>query len=318
LLQDADLVILNGLPEYSNGLINQLTEFVSKGGNLFFFPTGNISTPGNYEFLKSFQAGQFISLNKEKIKVSSIKQQDNLFKDAIEKVPENADLPVVNQHFQIKYAVNSGITPLVVMLNGDDFLVKKKIGNGQLYILTAPFGNEYSNLSSHALFIPIMYGTTFSNKKSSKLFYTIGNDNNLTTNIPSANSVETPFSIKKLGSDFSFIPKQQFISGYLNIDIYNNIVEDGIYSLNLNDSIYALYGFNYNRQESKMEFYSEDEINLEMETLGVENYEVIKNNVSNPVELKDLLQKESDLWKLFVILALLMMLAEIVTLRFWK
>ena len=67
-------------------------------------------------------------------------------------MPENADLPVANQHYQLKYPVNSGITPLAVLLNGDDFLVKKKVGNGQLYLLTAPFGNEYSNFSSHPTF----------------------------------------------------------------------------------------------------------------------------------------------------------------------
>lgn len=318
LLQDADMVILNGLPEFSNGLINQLSGFVRNGGNLFFFPDVNVSSAGNNEFLKSFQAGEFVSYSDEKVRVSSIRKQDELFKDAIEKVPENADFPIAFQHYKIKYPVNSGITPLVVLLNGDDFLVKKKIGNGQLYILTTPFGDNYSNLSSHALFVPIMYGATFSNKKSSKLFYTIGVDNNLTTNIPSVNSVESPFIMSNVESDFSFIPKQQFISGYLNIDVYNNIFEDGIYSLNLNDSVYALYGFNYNRQESQMEFYSEKEMINELEAMGIDNYKIVNNDISNQVVLTDLLQKESDLWKLFIILALLMVLAEILVLRFWK
>ncbi|HEY9115748.1 MAG TPA: BatA domain-containing protein [Bacteroidales bacterium] len=317
-MQDADLVILNGVPVFSNGLLKQLADYTSNGGNLFFFPDGNIASTGNNDFLSGFQAGEFIASNNNKVKVSRINQQDELFKDAIEKIPENADLPVVNQHFQLKYPVNSGITPLVVLLNGDDFLVKKKAGNGQLYILTVPFGREFSNFSSHPLFIPVMYGATFSNKSAATLFYTIGKDNNLNTNISSANSIETPFSIKKINSDYTFIPEQQFISGKLHVAFYDNIAEDGIYSLSLSDSIYALYGFNYNRQESEMDFYSEEEIELEMVSLGMENFKIIDSNSSAEIVMTDLLGKESNLWKLFIILALLMLLAETLTLRYWK
>lgn len=316
-MQKADLVILNGLPEFSNGFINQLTEYVSNGGNLLFFPDDNIASSGNNTFLNSFGAGKFILLNQEKVKVSRINQQDGLFKDAIEKIPENADLPVVNKHFQFEYPVNSGITPLAVLLNGDAFLVKKSVGNGQLYVFTAPFGKEFSNLNTHPIFVPIMYGTTFSNKSTSRLSYTIETDNNLNTFIASDNSVETPFYVKKTNSDYSFIPEQQFISGYLNIDVYNNITEDGIYSLSLNDSVYVIYGFNYNRQESKMDFYSEKEIESEMVSLGVENYKIVNTATSDGLGVS-LLQKESDLWKLFIILALLMLLAEVLVLRFWK
>ena len=32
--------------------------------------------------------------------------------------------------------------------------------------------------------------------------------------------------------------------------------------------------FNFNRLESKMDFYSEDEINTEMAALGVENFKI--------------------------------------------
>lgn len=317
-IQEADLVILNGLPEFSNGLINQLTEFVENGGNLLFFPDESMASVGNNNFLNNFRAGEFALLNQEKVKVSRINQEDALFKDAIEKIPENADFPVVNQHFQLVSPVNSGITPLVVLLNGDAFLVKKNVGNGQLYVFTAPFGKKYSNLSSHPLFVPIMFGATFSNKSASRFFYTIETDNNLNTFITSANSVETPFYVKKTTSDFSFIPEQQFISGYLNIDVYNNITEDGIYSLSLNDSVYAMYGFNYNRQESKMDFYTESEIESEMAALGVENYKIVNTGSNNELGFTGLLQKESDLWKLFIILALLMLLAEVIVLRFWK
>jgi hypothetical protein len=318
LLQKSDLVILNGLPEYSTGLLNQLTEFTNSGGNLLFFPCENITLNGSNELLKNFQAGEFISLNKDKTKVSKIKPEDELFREAIEKIPENPDFPVVYQHFILKYPTNSGIMPLVFLLNGNDFLVRKNVGNGKLYLFSAPFGKEYSNLSAHPLFIPIMYGATISNKTEGKLFYTIGLDNNLNTNISSASSGETPFSINNSSSGYSFIPEQQFISGRLNIDLYDNIPEAGIYSLKLNDSLFASYGFNYNRAESKMEFYSDEEIEKEMNDLGVKNYKIVDSENTNAVDFKDMLHKESDLWKLFVILALLMLLAEIIVLRYWK
>jgi len=66
-----------------------------------------------------------------------------------------------------------------------------------------------------------------------------------------------------------------------------------------------------------MDFYSEKEIESEMVSLGVVNYKIVNTATSDGLGVS-LHQKESDLWKLFIILALLMLLAEVLVLRFWK
>ncbi len=313
-----NLIILNSIPQISSGLASQVSSYLSQGGSVFFIPDDRDDFEDENEAIRSLNAGRIASLDTNQSRVVRIKLQHELFREAITKIPENANLPVVHKHFRYRYNVASGVEGLVSLLNGDDFLLKKTTGQGQFYMLSVPLMEVYSNLASHPLFIPIMYGVALSGNATNKLFNTVGDDKLVDADIPSASMQESPFSIARLNGDYSFIPEQQFINGKLEMNMHDGIVSDGFYNLMLNDSVWQVYAFNYNRDESKMEFLSASELDEELSNTSLKNYRLINTSISGFSEVINALQKESELWKLFIIFALLMLLAEVLVLRFWK
>jgi hypothetical protein len=318
-LKTFKLIILHSLPSYSSGLLTQLRTYVEQGGNILFIPQEEADLTEENKFLQSFQAGRIANIDTTKTRVVGIKQTHELFRESISNIPENADLPTVNLHYRFSYPITSGLESLVNLLNGDDFLLKKKMGKGVIFLLSVPLGKSYTNFSTQALFVPVMYGAATSGGTLPRLFYTLNKDEILTTDISSIPSGESPFSLQKTSSDYSFIPEQQSANGALRLLLRNdNIKTDGFYNLRLNDSIWRVFAFNFDRNESQTEYYSSEEINEKLRSCGLANFQVLKASNNTQTNVINSLQKASKFWMLFIIFALFMLLAEVLVLRFWK
>ena len=79
-----------------------------------------------------------------------------------------------------------------------------------------------------------------------------------------------------------------------------------------------VFAFNFNRNESRLDFYTADELIEQIESEALTHVKVLSTANPNYLELLNTVHKESRLWKLFIIFALLMLLSEILVLRFWK
>lgn len=318
LLNDYSLIVLNALPVISSGLANQLAGYMEKGGTVLFVPNPDADLTDENNFLKTLKAGRIIAQDTGSTRVVGIKTNHELFRDVVTRVPENADLPVVSGYFKYGYSISSGLVSLVSLLDGSDFLLTKKIGDGRLFLLGVPLKKEFSNFTSHALFVPIMYGIATQQDVIKRMAYTIGSDRNPETDFTTPVLSESPFILKSSVSDYSFIPGQKVVSGKLVLDVHDGIATSGFYNLMLSDSVYQVFGYNFNRDESKMEFYGTDELNDLLAETGLKNYAVLENTQKAYAEVIGSIQKESEIWKLFIIFALLLLLAELLILRFWK
>ena len=129
-------------------------------------------------FLNEMNAGKIVRLDTTETRVTRLKLSNNLFSQSITNVPQNADLPVVRQHYIFKFPSKSGVETLVSLLSGDDFLSKKNIGSGQLYLLSIGLNESYGNFASHLLFIPVIHGIASKGSIVQNLFDTLGRDHN--------------------------------------------------------------------------------------------------------------------------------------------
>lgn len=316
--RDFDLIILNGLPSLSTGLISQIKDHVLAGKNVFFIPDKNADKDEINLFLNTMEAGRVTAFDTTKTRVIRINQESELFRDAVSNIPENADFPIVYEHFKYQYPISSELESLITLLNGDDFLLKKNMGNGIFYMLASPLEIESGTFISNALFVPVMYNAAVQGKSMTRLFYIIGEDNLLEINHTNKRSVEKTFTIIQQNSEFSLIPEQKISSGKLTMDLHSGIQDAGFYQLTLNDTVYHNFAFNYNRNESQMDFLDNESLQSLLDDSDLMHFEILSNADNNISTLIKSLQKENDLWKLFIILALLMLLAEVLILRFWK
>ncbi len=313
------LIILNSISEISSGLISQLKSYVDKGGNLMILPPEDGDLKSLNTLLKQFDAGSINGPSDIETRVKGIKLNNSIFSNAIENIPENADLPVIFKKYNLNNNYTNQLETIISILNGESFLVKKEFGNGIVNIITVPISPDFSNLASHPLFIPLMYGIAIDGKGFQTLFYTIGDDKEIIVNFPNGNSdnQDLVFDFKKANEGQSYIPIQQFRGNDLIITLPENMEEAGIYQLSKLGSLETNIALNYNRQESIMEFYSDRSLEEELEQSNLKNYQIIKLQSGSQQEIINSMQNESRLWLVFIIFALSFLLTEIIVLRFW-
>jgi hypothetical protein len=314
-----NLIILNNLPVISSGLIGQLQKFTEAGGNLMLIPDEDEDVGEENSLLSAFGSGSIQKLDPRESRVSGIKKEAPLFRESVHEVPENADLPIVFSHYQYRYHIKSGVESLVSLLNGDDFLAIKKTGNGRFYMLAVPLNKSYSNFTSHPLFVPVMYGAAIKGDANATLFYTIGNDEKIHLNdLNELPENDQTFRIKEYDEEYTFIPEQQIVNNSLMLDMHGGIETDGFYELIRDENPEYVFAFNYNRSESQLDFYTEEELREQIESEGLNRIQVLSAGHSGYLEMLNTVEKKSQIWKLFIIFALLMLLAETLVLRFWK
>lgn len=312
------LIILDGLPEVTSGFADALLKFVKQGGNLLFAPPKDMDIADANKFLKLWNAGSFAQADTTRTRIKGIKINDPVFKAGLDKVPENADLPAVNLHYPLRHKTLTASVTLLALLNGDDFLIRKKTGSGSMYLLTGPIDKKTTDFVFNPLFASVMYGIAITTDKKGSLFYYINDAAQITAPVSTAANGHNTITLKRQGDNYSFIPGQQQQGGKTVLQLYNGITKSGIYQAVINDTTKYLLAFNYNRSESDMRFYNSKKLDSLLNKSPIKHFTVLNGEINNVKEVINQQQKGTRFWKLFIIFAALLLLAEVLILRWWK
>jgi hypothetical protein len=131
-------------------------------------------------------------------------------------------------------------------------------------------------------------------------------------------SSEQPVKLSAADGSFEIIPEQQQVEGKISIVAGTQIQKAGNYRLMQGDSVLSWISFNYPRSESSLQFEDSESLKAKLDQAGWNSAAIIDGNVK---EIKPEILQASEgksLWKLFVILALIFLLAEILLIRFLK
>jgi hypothetical protein len=311
------LVLLDGLKYINSGFASEMIRFIEQGGNLFFIPSTSMDLQSINQFLGKFDGIRLMPLDTLSTEISYVKKEHWLFKKSIKKLPEHVELPKVKAHYPIKYSYRSGVESLLALRDGDDFLVSKKFGKGSLYILTAPLNDKITDWMYHPLFVPVMYGATLGFNENDRLFYFIGKDEKIKAPVALING-DGVVTLYQKGSDYSFIPAQRQSDAGVWLFLNDEVRDAGFYDGYEGDNFRFAMAFNYNRAESEMKFYNENELDSLLQKSRIKHFSVLAGEINNVAKVINLQTKGSQLWKLFIILALLLLLAESLVLRRWK
>jgi hypothetical protein len=322
-LMDYNLVILNELNELSSGLIQELTSYLENNGTILVIPSAKEDMTSYRDFLSSAGLNYYTGFMTEETRVSALDLNNPVFTDVFEKTAggdrtlDNTDLPVVKAYYEISRQLRTSQMVVMSMLNGKAFLTRESAGNGQVYLLAVPLGEQFSNFSRHAVFVPALYRIALLSAASDPLYYIIGRDNKIelsNTFIDGDNTLR----IASASGDFEFIPGQQNLNKKLNLRIYNQIQKAGHYKLLKNNETMKGLSFNYNRKESVMKFAGKSDLQDLIGRYSLTDTRIIED-MGKPLSeaIKDMNQG-TRLWKLFIILALVFLAIEILLLRIWN
>jgi hypothetical protein len=322
-LPQFDLIILNELPSISTGLAEEIKRYTSNGGTILMLPAVNPDLVSYNQFLASLNAPSYQALDTANTRVVKLSEESYLFRDVFERqqgkqvVATNTDLPAVNKHFPISFSSSMLTVPLMGMLNGREFLTITNSGQGQVLQFTVPVDPAFSNFPQQALFVPVLYNIALISHPSHSLYNYIG-DNKMIRVGSATLSDDKVFKIKALSNDFEMIPQISNAGNLVNIFVGNQVPFAGNFSLENEKNMITSLAFNYNRSESDLECNSAADLQEMLDKARTGTFTVMKTGQKPLNEVIAQISSGTQLWRYFIWFALLMLLAEVLLIRFFK
>ncbi|WP_426095032.1 BatA domain-containing protein [Flavobacterium sp. DSR2-3-3] len=299
-LEEQDAIVLNELDEIPQALATTLKSFVEKGGNLIVIPSAIISTTSMNSFVSNFGNLKFNSLeNREKL-ITKINFNHPIFTGVFENKVTNFEYPKTKSSFLL-----SSSSPAALSYE-DQSIFLTSIANSvsAVAVFAAPINIENSNFQQSPLIVPTFYKMAMNNQNNGVNALIIGNNNPHLTEA----SLNKDAILTVKGLDEQFIPIQQILNNKVKMTFNDYPEQAGNFSICNKKEWIENISFNYSRTESDL-------------ASGNENILSKYKTIESISSLFDTLQTDrtdNQLWKWFVIFALLFLITEMAIIRFVK
>lgn len=313
-----NLIILNSLKHISTGLTRELWRYVEGGGSLLVFPAAQADIDSYNELLMTLQTVTLMPVDTTRTSISSINLQSSIYEDVFESLPENLDLPVVFSHYPLRRQTTAMLEPLLELQDGDIFMGREPAGQGMVYLAAAPLDPSWSNLPKHALFVPTIYNIALQSQPPAKLYYVAGASAAIPLKTQSSEADQVVHITSQDGT-FGVIPQLRRSGSQLLVYVEGALNKAGNYDITTNDIKVAAAAFNYDRTESDVRTMSAAAIEDAIADAGLQHFRVLAQPRQQALTASVAqLNSGVRLWKLFVVIALGFLLAEVLLVRLWK
>ncbi len=319
-LQKQDLVILNELPSLPSGLSAELIKYLSKGGNIIWFPDSSADLSGYNQFLQQVGGETFSRIEAANDKVENIDLKSPLFSDIFEKNQRsvsNIDYPVTSKHFVFNGNTKSSRHVLMALQSGSSFLSEYSKDKGKLFLFAVPLTPGFSNLARHAIIVPMLYKIALYSMHSPSMMSVIGGETSIEVESAEPSGEET-FHLSNLASKIDLIPMHRVLPGGIAINANDQIPLAGQYDLTVSGINISTLSFNYNRKESVMQFLEEAALQEKGKAARIGSMNYFKSTAADLTKTLNQMAEGISLWKYCILLVLLFLLAETLILRYWK
>ena len=299
-LEKQDAIVLNELDEIPQALQTTLKSFVEKGGNLILIPSSKTSLDNINSFLGNFGNIQFKALeNKEKL-VAKINFNHPLFSGVFENKINNFQYPKT----KTSYGIASSNPAALYYEDQTPFLTSISNPTSSVYVFTASINLENSNFQQSPLIVPTFYKMGINNLNNGITTRTIGKNNPFLVDVTLSKD-----EILKVKNDFeTFIPVQQIMNDKVKLTFNDFPVQAGNFGIYNQKEHLQDISFNYNRTESNLALTNENTLS---------EYKII-DSISTVFNTLHTDRTDNQIWKWFVIFALLFLVTEMAIIRFVK
>lgn len=315
-LRNSSLVVMSEVESVSSGLADELSKYVNNGGSLLVFPSAKMDHGSWNLLLGTLNCTQYGNLTEQELKIGSINNESNYFKGSLQGNSERLDFPTAKQYFTF---ANPHIDEAVMTFeNSQPALFVNYAGNGRVILSAVAANDDFGNIHKHALFFIPMHNIGIRSVMQQKLYNVIGKDHSQSVS-KSMEGREDVLSLKLQGGENEYIPEQRNLGNETMLFFNDQLNEAGIYDVMLDGTRQTAVAFNYDRRESQLKYYTEDEIEDFIKAQGDSAHIELIDAAA-----KDITQNVAEtlhghaLWRWFVLLALLCLAVEVAILRLWK
>ena len=293
LIEKQDAIVLNELKEIPIALQTTLKSFVEKGGNLILIPSSESTISNLNSFLVNFGGMQFKILNNSEKTITKINFGHPLFGNVFEKKIDNFQYPTVKTSFEI-----SNAAPLVLGFSDQNsFLSAIQTGVSSVFVFSAPINKVNSNFQNSPIIVPTFFNMGQNAQKSGVNAMIIGNSKPFI--IASELAKDEIITLKNEFENFT--PIQQILNGKVKLSFNDNPSSSGNFDIIKNKQTVENISFNYNRTESDISNPNEEIASDFKEIASIDTlFDTLQTN-----------RADNQIWKWFVIFALLFLVLEI-------
>ncbi len=299
-IEKQDAIVLNELKEIPQALQTTLKAFVEKGGSLVVIPAQESSISNVNNLLTNFGSVQYVnSINSEKL-ITKINFSHPIFASVFEKKIDNFQYPNTRNSFAIKNSAGA----ILSYEDQSPFLISIQNQLSSVYVFSAAINKTNSNFQNSPLIVPIFYKMAQNSQKSGINALTIGD--------------EKPFLIDALlgkdeiveikNADSKFVPTQQILNSKVKMTFNDNPEIAGNFGAFTKDKLLKNISFNYARTESDLNLANEN---------AVSDFKII-DSIGNVFDKIHTDRTDNNVWKIFLILALLFLVFEMLIQKFVK
>jgi hypothetical protein len=296
-LERQNLIILNELKTIPNTLASALKTFTEQGGYITIIPSNDIIISSYNDLLAHFNSpiGNLVPAEKH---VTTINYSHPLYNNGVfEKEVTNFQYPQIQSFYKISAQTSASILEFE---DQTPFLVQSK----NVYIFTAALNSANSNFKNSPLIVPTLYNMAKNSFKVPDIYYTIGRDNNFNVNV----QLNQDDILSLSNTTLNIIPKQHYFNNKVLINTMEDPAISGIYTIkNKNENLQNV-SYNYNRMDSELTYQDLSNINNLILTDSVtDGFDIIKSDTNM-----------NALWKWFAIFALVLLIIEMLILKYFK
>jgi hypothetical protein len=311
-----NILFLAGLEKLSSSEIEGLSNFVNNGGTIYILPSQNIDLVSYNNLTGKMNAAKINYLNTDtdinkSLKFSRVNFEhpllSGIFKnDKLNFTSEKflLDSPEIKSYFVLTPG-EKDIT-LIELSNNKPFLIENNYGQGRVILNAVSANDKMSDFPMKTIFVPLIIRSVFySAGNVSNTDYTIGKNNVVyISGLSKIKNITNP-----AGQTFSYDLLQN--SFYIALPYSSFLSMPGVYTFSDSTKTGKTeFALNFNYAESNLA----KEENKEIENYFKQSFKNVKlvNDITGIKQSIKETKSGLELWKYFLILALLFIAAEII------
>ena len=317
-LEEFNTIFLINIGEIGSGLMNELQRITENGTSVVFFPENTGSIENYNQFLSRFSSSTLTHFDTARVELGGLEWEHPIYSQVFRERDDKMAFPKISGSFRFSSATKISETPLLWFRSGQKALSVQSSENGSLFIFSFPLSSSNEEFARHILFAPTLYSLVINSVPRQKISYTIGRE--ASAHVKNLSGLDlSKFSIILKDDPLNFIP--EFTSSGANqirINLNDFFASAGHYMINYGDTVVSSISLNYDRAESSSVYFTTNELKTLTEEFPADQFIVMENTEQRFSEIFEEISTGKKLWKLFLVLSILFILAEALIARLWK
>ena len=306
-ISNYNLLVLHDPPGIQPNLQTVITNFLASGRNILLIP-GLSATPArlNRLFEPSFKKSIFATLIQPGSKDSYFSLREDIvelpmFNSLFSRQKSNPLLPRFFKYYKLNnpdktiLSLNTG-DPLLGVFNGTD-------NSGSVFVLASDLNSDWTDFTLKGVFVPMLHRIIFSASQSLQFRSRKLINHGISLTIPNK-KIETEYQLVDPRGERSALLPEQTSSG-LRFNI-QGIKSPGHYKIVTGNDLTAPLSLNHDSKELLRPYYDFSDMTEQVETLQL--------NEDMGEQLTGA-RTGQELWRLFLFLALMMLLMEVLLIK---